>query len=95
MREGKQLDALCIAKGKARKKYESGRKASVAMLRDSCVIVSTTSYSESIYDGDTLEETLEQARDITGKTFGCVPTDKGYRGRGGMRNSSGDTSKAE
>ncbi|WPJ95134.1 IS5 family transposase [Coraliomargarita algicola] len=72
---------LCIAKGKAHKKYEFGRKASVTMLRDSGVIVSAVSFKENLYDGDTLEPALEQASSMTGKTFESVLVDKGYRGR--------------
>lgn len=72
---------LCIGKGKAHKKYEFGRKASVTMLRDSGVIVSAVSFRENLYDGDTLEPSLEQASSMTGKTFDSVLVDKGYRGR--------------
>jgi len=72
---------LCIAKGKAHKKYEFGRKASVTMLRDSGVIVSAVSFKDNLYDEDTLEPALNQASDMTGKTFESVLVDKGYRGR--------------
>ena len=74
-------DVLSIAKGKAHKKYEFGRKASVTMLRNSGVIVSAVSFKENLYDGDTLEPALEQAAAITGKTFTTALVDKGYRGR--------------
>lgn len=74
-------DVLCIAKGKAHKKYEFGRKASVTMLRDSGVIVSAVSFKENLYDGDTLEPALGQASIMTGKIFDSVLVDKGYRGR--------------
>ena len=72
---------LCIAKGKAHKKYEFGRKASVTMLRDSGVIVSAVSFKENLYDGDTLGPALEQAKAMTGKIFNSALVDKGYRGR--------------
>ena len=74
-------DVLCIAKGKAHKKYEFGRKASVTMLRDSGVIVSAVSFKENLYDADTLEPALGQASIMTGKIFESVLVDKGYRGR--------------
>lgn len=74
-------EVLCIAKGKAHKKYEFGRKASVTMLRDSGVIVSAVSFKENLYDGDTLEPALGQASEMPGKTFDSVLVDKGYRGR--------------
>ena len=62
---------LCIAKGKAHKKYEFGRKASVVMLRDSCVIVSAVSFKDDLYDGDTLAPALEQAERWQGKASGA------------------------
>ena len=74
-------EVLCIAKGKAHKKYEFGRKASVTMLRDSGVIVSAVSFKDNLYDGDTLAPALEQAETMAGKSFGSVLVDKGYRGR--------------
>ena len=74
-------EVLCIAKGKAHKKYEFGRKASVTMLRDSGVIVSAVSFKKNLYDGATLEPALEQASEMTGKIFGSVLVDKGYKGR--------------
>jgi len=74
-------DVLCIAKGKAHKKYEFGRKASVTMLRDSGVIVSAVSFKENLYDGDTLESAVGQVSCMTGKIFDSVLVDKGYRGR--------------
>lgn len=74
-------EVLCIAKGKAHKKYEFGRKASIAMLRDSGVIVSAVSFNDNIYDGDTLEDTLSLAQVHTGKRFKSALVDLGYRGR--------------
>jgi IS5 family transposase len=73
-------EVLCIAKGKAHKKYKFGRKASVTMLRDSGVIVSAVSFKNNLYDGDTLEPALEQVSEMTGKIFESVLVDKGYRG---------------
>ena len=73
-------EVLCIAKGKAHKKYEFGRKASVTMLRDSGVIVSAVSFKNNLYDGDTLKPALEQVSEMTGKSFESVLVDKGYRG---------------
>jgi IS5 family transposase len=73
-------DVLCIAKGKAHKRYEFGRKASVAMLRDNGVIVPAVSFKENLYDGDTLEPALGQASIMSGKIFDSVLVDKGYRG---------------
>lgn len=78
-------DVLCIAKGKAHKKYEFGRKASVTMLRDSGVIVSAVSFKDNLYDGDTLDPAMEQCEAMTGKVFESVLVDKGYRGKKEVR----------
>jgi len=72
---------LCIAKGKAHKKYEFGRKASVTMLRDSGVIVSAVSFDENLYDGDTLPAALGKAESLCGKEFDSCLVDRGYQGR--------------
>jgi len=72
---------LCIGKGKAHKKWEFGRKASVAMTRDSGVIVGAVSFDENIWDGDTLDMTLIQARDASEKDYKSVLVDRGYQGK--------------
>jgi len=74
-------EVLCIAKGKAHKKYEFGRKASVVVTAKSGVIVGAKSFEENLYDGDTLEPALLQVRGITGKWPRNCLVDKGYRGR--------------
>ena len=86
-------EVLCIAKGKAHKKYvprnavtteakrQFGRKASVVMLAKSGVIVGAKSFKENLYDGDTLDPALWQVRRITGKWPRNCLVDKGYRGR--------------
>jgi len=71
----------CIAKGKAHKKYEFGRKASVVMLAQSGVIVGAQSHEENLYDGDTLDSALLQVKKITGKWPRKCLADLGYRGR--------------
>lgn len=71
----------CIAKGKAHKPFEFGRKASVAMLRDSGVIVGALSFAGNPYDGDTLADTLTQAQVYSGKCFKSALVDRGYRGQ--------------
>lgn len=47
-----------MAKGKEHKKYEVGGKASVAMTKDTCVIVAAVAHPENIYDGHTLRYLL-------------------------------------
>jgi IS5 family transposase len=71
----------CMAKGKEHKKYEFGSKASVAMPRQSCVIVAAMAHEENLYDGDTLPEVLDQAETITDRRPLKAIVDRGYRGR--------------
>jgi IS5 family transposase len=72
---------LCIAKGKAHKKYEFGAKAAVAMTKNKALIVGVKSFARNFYDGDTLQATLEQIEaapdQLPEKVFG----DRGFRGR--------------
>ena len=73
---------VCIAKGKKHKKYEFGSKASIAMTKMSAIIVGVASFTDNIYDGDTLSDTLDDIRYSTGLLPDTVYTDRGYRGRG-------------
>jgi IS5 family transposase len=72
---------LCIGKGKAHKKWEFGRKASVAMTRDSGVIVGAVSFEDNIWDGDTLDMTLIQAKSVSENDFKSALVDRGYQGK--------------
>lgn len=78
-------DVWCIAKGKAHKKYEFGCKVSVARTALSGVIVGMKSFKENPYDGDTLQDSLEQVERVRVDAFGDRPAlavaDRGYRGR--------------
>ena len=71
---------LCIGKGKAHKKWEFGRKASVAMTRDSGVIVGTVSFEENWWDGDTLWMTMIQSRNVAQKSVKSALVDRRYQG---------------
>jgi IS5 family transposase len=70
----------CIAKGKAHKKYEWGRKASFAMLAQSSVIVGVASFEDNLFDGDTLAKTIASATTRSGKLFKSALVDGGYPG---------------
>lgn len=72
---------LCIGKGKVHKKWEFGRKASVAMTRDGGVIVGAVSFEENVWDGDTLDMTLIQAQSVSEKDYKSALVDRGYQGR--------------
>ena len=71
----------CIAKGKEHKKYEFGCKASIAMTKDSGIIVSAVAHKTNQFDGHTLPEVLELADAIMGQTPKKAIVDRGYRGR--------------
>ena len=73
-------DLPCIGKGKAHKKYEFGRKASVVVTKTSGIIVGAMSFSTNIYDGHTLPDVLEQAWQITETCPSVAICDRGYKG---------------
>ncbi len=73
----------CIGKGKARKPYEFGVKASIAVTHKQGLIVGARSFPGNPYDGHTLREQLEQTG-ILLEDVGVVPkhvmVDLGFRG---------------
>lgn len=74
-------DVLCIGKGKEHKKYEFGRKASIAWTKTTGVIVGAMSFKENVFDGHTLPDVLEQVWQITESCPEAAICDRGYRGR--------------
>jgi len=74
-------DVLCIGKGKEHKKYEFGRKASIAVTKTTGVIVGAMSFNKNIFDGHTLPDVLEQVWQITETCPEAAICDRGYRGR--------------
>jgi len=73
----------CIAKGKARKPYEFGVKASIAVTHKSGLMVGARTFPGNPYDGHVLNEQLEQTSNLlqdTGKVPKQVVVDLGYRG---------------
>lgn len=71
----------CIAKGKEHKKYEFGTKASVAIAKDSGVIVAAVAHETNQYDGHTLPEVLAHVEAMTAQRPKVAIVDRGYRGR--------------
>ena len=73
----------CIGKGKARKPYEFGVKASIAVTHRSGLVVGARTFPGNPYDGHTLSAQLEQTQ-ILLEGIGRVPkqvvVDLGYRG---------------
>ena len=74
-------DVLCIGKGKEHKKYEFGRKASIAWTKTTGIIVGAMSFKDNVFDGHTLPEVLEQVWQITESCPEAAICDRGYRGR--------------
>lgn len=72
----------CIAKGKARKKYEFGVKVSVATTNRDNFVVGMFAEHGNPYDGHTLPKALEQVKQITGQAVRRCFVDRGYRGHG-------------
>lgn len=73
----------CIGKGKARKPYEFGVKASIAVTHKSGLMVGARTFPGNPYDGHILSAQLEQTR-ILLEDVGCEPkavvVDLGFRG---------------
>lgn len=73
----------CIGKGKARKPYEFGVKASIAITHRSGLMVGARTFPGNPYDGHILKEQLEQTTILledTGKAPKQVIVDLGFRG---------------
>ena len=73
-------ETKCIAKGKAHKRYEFGNKVSIASTAKSGWIVGVESFSENIYDGKTIADSLIQVQQVQGSYPHEALTDRGYRG---------------
>ena len=76
-------EAECIGKGKARKPYEFGVKASIAVTHKSGLVVGARTFAGNPYDGHILSAQLEQTG-ILLEDVGRIPkevvVDLGYRG---------------
>ena len=73
----------CIGKGKARKPYEFGVKASIAVTHRNGLMVGARSFPGNPYDGHILKEQLEQTAILledAGKAPKQVIVDLGFRG---------------
>lgn len=73
----------CIGKGKARKPYEFGVKASIAVTHKSGLMVGARTFPGNPYDGHVLNQQLEQITILledTGRAPKQVVVDLGYRG---------------
>jgi IS5 family transposase len=74
-------DVYCIGKGKAHRKYEFGAKASIAVTKNSGIIVAAVSHPENIHDSKTLIEVISQSSELRGQCPKVAICDRGYRGQ--------------
>jgi IS5 family transposase len=76
----------CIAKGKARTRYEFGVKVSIAVTNARAAggqfVLGIQARPGLPYDGHTLSGQIAQVERLTGQTVARVYVDKGYRGHG-------------
>lgn len=72
----------CIAKGKARKRYEFGCKVSVATTSRDNWVIGVQALHGNPYDGHTLSGMLDQVQRMTEWTAKEAYCDQGYRGHG-------------
>lgn len=73
-------EVACIAKGKARKRYEFGCKVSLGVTSRGGWFVAARACPGNPYDGHTLKGTLEQVERVAGRNPEHVFVDMGYRG---------------
>jgi len=71
----------CIAKGKARKKYEFGCKVSVVTTCKDPWVISISACHNNPYDGATLSTSIQQAEEYSKIKIENVFADKSYKGK--------------
>lgn len=74
-------EVYCMSKGKAHKRYEYGCKASVVLTQKTGIIVGAMTFTTNVYDGHTLEDVLEQTKNLTGRLPKTATVDRGYKGK--------------
>jgi len=75
-------DVVCIAKGKAHKKYEFGCKVGIAATSRGGWLVGAMAFPGNPYDGHTMKDMVEQVERIA-KLPKRIFADLGYRGHNG------------
>ena len=74
-------EVACIIKGKVHKKFEFGSKASIALTKDTNLIVGVASFKGNPHDSHTLEDTLQAVERTSGQRPKEGICDRGYRGK--------------
>lgn len=73
-------DTQCISKGKAHKRYEFGKKVSIAVTHKKGLSVGMLAHEGNPYDGHTLKGVLDRVRESTTHPIKQIFVDRGYRG---------------
>lgn len=73
-------EVVCIAKGKAHKRYEFGCKVGLAATNREGLFLAAKAFDGNPYDGHTLKATATQAEAMTGVAIKRLYADRGYRG---------------
>ena len=73
-------EVVCIAKGKAHKRYEFGCKVGIAATNSEGLFLAAKAFEDNPYDGHTLQATINQAEAMSGVAIKRAYVDKGYRG---------------
>jgi IS5 family transposase len=76
-------EVVCIAKGKARVKYEFGSKVSVASAVKGSWVIGVNSFPSAPFDGHTIPDVLMQIKSVTGAYPKAAYCDRGYQGSAG------------
>ena len=63
------------------KKYEFGAKSSIAVTKDSGIIVGAVSHPQNIHDSRTLVDVISQVAELRNQCPEVAICDRGYRGR--------------
>lgn len=77
-------EVACIIKGKVHKKFEFGSKASIALTKDTNLIVGVASFRGNPHDSQTLEDTLKAVERTSGQRPEEGICDRGYRGKSSL-----------
>ena len=73
-------EVVCIAKGKAHKRYEFGAKVAIAATNREGLFLAAKAFAGNPYDGHTLQATIDQAQAMTGVPVARAYADRGYKG---------------
>lgn len=76
-------EVVCIAKGKARVKYEFGSKVSISTAVKGSWVVGVNSFESNPFNGQTIPDALCQIKSITGSYPKAAYCDRGYQASAG------------